>query len=60
MQPLIVLTYGSHDTDLFFITGTLFYHIHVDGLSQDGLVRDCSNSFANAMELLQSLTKLSI
>ena len=26
----------------------------------DGLVQDCSNSIANAMELLQSCTKLSI
>ena len=26
----------------------------------DGLVQDCSNSIANAMELLQSWTKLSI
>ena len=29
------------------------YHI-------DGLVGDCSNSIANALELLQSCTKLSI
>ena len=26
----------------------------------DGLVQDCSNSFANALELLQSCTKPSI
>ena len=26
----------------------------------DGLVQDCSNSIANALELLQSCTKLSI
>ena len=35
----------------------------MDGLAQyhiDGLVQDCSNSIANAMELLQSVTRASI
>ena len=30
------------------------------GLDIDGLVQDCSNSIANALELLQSCTKPSI
>ena len=34
----------------------LYHHIH----DNDGLVQDCSNSIANALELLQSHTKPSI
>ena len=33
----------------------IFFHKYTDGL-----VQDCSNSIANALELLQSCTKLSI
>ena len=43
-------TTNRHSTDKFAI-GIL--HI-------DGLVQDCSNSIANALELLQSYTKPSI
>ena len=35
-----------------------FYYITMDYI--DGLVQDCSNSIANALELLQSCTKPSI
>ena len=31
---------------------TMFNHVYIDGLAQD-----CSNSIANALELLQSWTK---
>ena len=36
-------------------TGTKVYHVYIDGL-----VQDCSNTSANALELLQSCTKPSI
>ena len=35
-------------------------NMHVTVPNTDGLVQDCSNSIANAMELLQSCTKPSI
>ena len=38
-----------------FWTSYKYNHDHVDGL-----VQDCSNSIANAVELLQSYTKLSM
>ena len=39
----------------YYISKYSFIHVHVDGL-----VQDCSNSSALAMELLQSWTKLSM
>ena len=44
----------------------MWYQNHGESLAQmlneylDGLVQDCSNSIANALELLQSCTKPSI
>ena len=48
----------SHD--MMFISMYSWYVIHVSIISRyniDGLVQDCSNSIANALELLQSCTK---
>ena len=50
-----IMVYGLNDGHFTPCKMTLQSYMHIDGL-----VQDCSNSSANALELLQSCVKLSI
>ena len=61
---MLSILHGNQNWHIF-VQGNAFKNIEIQGTSTpvghiDGLVQDCSNSIADALELLQSCTKPSI